>query len=91
MCASTSLAGATLGDYEAQFEKALAHAVGMSPLAAFCAAVGFAPADVARALHATARGLKYSCKSRQEFLRGMTVAARMFCAPLARPVSHEEL
>ncbi len=84
MCASTSLAGATLAYYEIQFEKALAHAVGISPLAAFCVAAGFAPNDVARVLHATARGLKHTSKSRQEFLVGMTVAAQMFCAPLAR-------
>lgn len=84
MCASTSLAGATLSYYETQFEKALAQAVGISPLAAFCSAAGFAPSDIARVLHATARGLKHTSKSRQEFLQGMTVAAHMFCAPLAR-------
>ena len=91
MCASTSLAGATLSEYEAQFEKALAHAVAVSPLATFCAAAGFTAADVARSVHATARGLKHTCKSRQEFVQGMTVAARMYCAPLARHVSHQEL
>jgi AcrR family transcriptional regulator len=82
MCASTSLAGGTLADYEARFEKALAHAIEISPLADVCRACGVAPRDVARALHATARGLKHASKSRQEFLHGMTVAARMFCAPL---------
>jgi AcrR family transcriptional regulator len=91
MCASTSLAGATLSNYEAQFEKALAHAIGISPLADFCAAAGLSSTDVAHTLHATARGLKHTCKSRNEFLHGMTVAVRMFCAPLARPASHQEL
>jgi AcrR family transcriptional regulator len=90
MCASTTLAGATLSHYEAQFEKALAHAFSVSPLASFCAGAGFSPADVAKALHATARGLKHSSRSRQEFVQGITVAARMFCAPLNRPVPHEE-
>jgi len=90
MCASTSLAGATLSDYETQFEKALAHAVAISPLADFCAAAGFSAGDAARALHATARGLKQSCKSRQEFVTAMTVAVRMFCAPVAGPVLHQE-
>lgn len=90
MCASTALAGATLAHYEAQFERALAHAVSTSPLAAFCAGAGFSPADVAKAIHATARGLKHSAFSRQEFVQGITVAARMFCAPLGRPVTHEE-
>lgn len=84
MCASTSLAGSTLADYEARFEKALAHAIGTSPLAAFCGGCGISSEDVARALHATARGLKHSSTSRHEFVHGMTVAARMFCAPLGR-------
>jgi AcrR family transcriptional regulator len=82
MCASTSLAGATLADFQAQFENALARTIGASPLVEFCAASGFTATDVARALHATARGLKHSSESRQEFLQGMTVAARLFCAPL---------
>lgn len=82
MCASTSLAGGTLTRYELQFERALAQAIGESPLADFCAAAGVASKDAARALHATARGLKWSSKSRQEFVQGMTAAARMFCAPL---------
>jgi len=90
MCASTSLAGATLADYEARFEEALAHAVEVSPLAAFCVASGFSPTEFARALHATAGGLKRVSKTRQEFVQGMTVAARMFCAPLARRSAHQE-
>jgi AcrR family transcriptional regulator len=85
MCASTSLAGATLSRYEAQFEKALAHAIGASPLASFCAAAGLSTADVAGALHSTVRGMKQCCKSREEFVRGMTAAVRMFCAPLSQP------
>jgi AcrR family transcriptional regulator len=91
MCASTSLAGATLAHYEAQFEKALAHAIGISPLTDFCRAAGIAPLDVARVLHATVRGLKHTSKSRQEFVQGMTVAAHMFCAPVARQAALKEL
>ena len=82
MCASTSLAGTTLTQYEAEFESALTRAIADSPLDAFCSTAGFDPADLARTLHATARGLKQSAASRQEFLKGMTVAARMFCTPL---------
>jgi len=85
MCASTSLAGSTLAHYEARFEAALAAAVAASPLAAYCRAADLAPQDAARALHATARGLKHTSKTRQEFLLGMTAAARMFCAPLRHP------
>jgi AcrR family transcriptional regulator len=88
ICAGTALAGATLSHYEARFEEALAHAVQLSPLASFCTASGFSPPDVAKALHATARGLKQSSKSRQEFVQGITVAARMFCAPLSQRIPH---
>jgi AcrR family transcriptional regulator len=90
MCASTSLAGDTLAHYEALFEKALAHAIEASPLLNFCTSAGVSPADAAKALHATARGLKHGSHSRQEFVRGMTAAARMFCAPLNPPASHKE-
>jgi AcrR family transcriptional regulator len=82
MCASTSLAGATLAHYETQFELALARAIGDSPLNCFCTTAGLLPADLARALHATARGFKQRSASREEFVKGMTVAARMFCMPL---------
>jgi AcrR family transcriptional regulator len=82
MCASTSLAGATLTHYETRFELAVTRAIEESPLKGFCAKAGMRPADLARALHATARGLKQTSASREEFVKGMTVAARMFCTPL---------
>lgn len=82
MCASTSLAGATLSDYQSRFEQALTRAIADSPLDAFCSKAGLCSADLAHALHATARGLKQSSASREEFLKGMTVAVRMFCVPL---------
>jgi AcrR family transcriptional regulator len=82
MCASTALAGSTLTHYESRFEAALTRAIADSPLHGFCATAGMAPADLARTLHATARGLKQRSASREEFVKGMTVAARMFCAPL---------
>jgi AcrR family transcriptional regulator len=90
MCASTSLAGDTLAHYEALFEKALAHAIEASPLLNFCTSAGVSPADAAKALHATARGLKHGSHSRQEFVRGMTAAARMFCTALNPPASQKD-
>ncbi|HSZ10366.1 MAG TPA: helix-turn-helix domain-containing protein [Steroidobacteraceae bacterium] len=81
MCASTSLAGATLGEYRWQFEEALASAIAASPLADVCAAADVGTEDLARALHATAQGLKQSCKSREAFVKGMTAAVRMICRP----------
>ncbi len=82
MCASTSLAGTTLIRYESQFEAAVARAIADSPLGGYCDKSDLCPKELARTLHATARGLKHSCASREEFVRGMAVAARMFCAPL---------
>lgn len=82
MCASTSLAAATLTHYETQFELAVTRAIADSPLDDYCTAAGLCPADLARTLHATARGLKQRSASREEFVKGMTVAARMFCTPL---------
>jgi AcrR family transcriptional regulator len=82
MCAGTALAGNTLIHYETQFENALTHAIADSPLAAVCAAAGISAADAARALHATVRGLKQTAKTRQDFVLGVTAAARLFCAAL---------
>jgi TetR/AcrR family transcriptional regulator, regulator of autoinduction and epiphytic fitness len=82
MCTSTSLAGSTLSDYETQFESAVTDAIVNSSLAGICGLAGLRPADVARALHATARGLKHSATSREDFLKGITAAARMLCLPL---------
>ncbi len=82
MCASTSLAGTTLARYESRFESAVARAIADSPLGGYCTESDLCPKELARTLHATARGLKQRCASRAEFVKGMTVAARMFCAPL---------
>lgn len=82
MCASSSLAVKTLSDYECRFEAALASALGASPMDRACAGAGLEIADLARALHATARGLKQSCKTQDEFVKGMTAAVRMICLPL---------
>jgi AcrR family transcriptional regulator len=79
MCASTSLAGATLAEYEWQFEEALANAIGTTPVAERCAAAGLNIADFVHALHATARGLKQTCKTQQDFVKAMTAAVRMAC------------
>ena len=87
MCASTTLAGATLARYEAQFEAALAHAIGSSALAPFCKVAALEPPTVARAVLATARGLKHYSQTRQEFVQGMTAATRLFCSPIHSCIS----
>jgi AcrR family transcriptional regulator len=81
MCASTSLAGATLAEYEWQFEEAVGNAITASAMADKCADANLDVADLARALHATSRGLKHRCKTREEFVRSMTAAVRMICMP----------
>jgi AcrR family transcriptional regulator len=80
MCASSALAASTVSDYETRFEQAVAAAIAASPVAAKCSKADLCPTEVARSLHATARGLKHSVKSRQDFVKGMTVAVRMVCA-----------
>jgi AcrR family transcriptional regulator len=82
MCASTALAGGTLARYESQFEAALASAISASPLAATCAGADLDPTDLARSLHAAARGLKEISKTQQEFAAGATALVRMICLPL---------
>jgi AcrR family transcriptional regulator len=79
MCVSTTLAGEILANYEARFERALASAIEESPLAKRCQRAGVCHRELARALHATARGMKQLCKTRQDFVKGMTVASRMLC------------
>ena len=81
-CAGAALAGAMIMRYEAQFEAALAVAIATSPLAGPCESAGLEPQDVARVLHATARGLKQSCKTRDAFLHGITAAVRLMCMPM---------
>ena len=81
MCASSSLAGATLAEYEWQFEEALAQAIGATPVADRCTAAGVNIADFARALHATARGLKQACKTQEDFVKVMTAVVRIACMP----------
>lgn len=82
MCASSTLAGATLTHYEAEFERALLAAIDASELAEHCAAAGLQSADLSRAIHAAAGGLKQRSKSRLEFVHGITAALRLICAPL---------
>lgn len=81
MCASTALAGTTLAEYEWHFEEALATALAASSMLERCAAANVDIADLGRALHAAARGLKQRCKTREEFLNGMTAVVRMACTP----------
>ncbi len=79
MCASTSLGGGLLTQYEAQFEAAIAACVDRSALLRPLAAAGITPDAAAHAIHATARGLKQRSKTRAEFVAGVETAIKMFC------------
>lgn len=81
LCASSALTGASLAEYERRFERALAGALAASPVAAHCKKAKTEIADLARALHATARGLKQRCKTREEFTQSMTAVVRFACTP----------
>jgi AcrR family transcriptional regulator len=87
MCAGTSLAGETMRHYEERFEQALTEALGAPPMRTLCKHIGAQASEVARALHATARGLKHTSSSRQDFRKAIGVAVRMYCAPLAQPLN----
>ncbi len=89
MCASTSLAGATMRHYEERFEGAVCDALAYSPMNTFCESIGVQPAEVARALHATVRGLKHTASSRPDFRKAIGAAVRMYCAPLAQPAKKQ--
>lgn len=81
LCASSALTGTSLAEYEGQFERALAATLAASPIAARCKKAKTEIADLARALHATARGLKQRCKTREEFTKSMSAAVRFACTP----------
>jgi TetR/AcrR family transcriptional regulator of autoinduction and epiphytic fitness len=91
MCAGTSLAGDTMRHYEEQFEQALADVFAAPPMHALCRNVAVQPLEVARALHATARGLKHTSSSREDFRKAIGVAVRMFCAPLSQPLKKRQI
>ena len=90
MCAGTSLAGDSMRGYADRFERALAEALAASPMQAHCKNIGVQPSEVARALHATARGLKHTASSRQDFREAIGVAIRMYCAPLAQALKKRQ-
>ncbi|NRD48581.1 TetR/AcrR family transcriptional regulator [Corallococcus exiguus] len=76
------LTGSVLASHDARFEKALARALSDSQLMAVYASAGLTAPQLARTLHATARGWKHTCTSREAFVEQITVAVRILFAPL---------
>jgi AcrR family transcriptional regulator len=80
--ATGALVAPMMKEYEALFIEALVRAMNASKLPAAHKRAGLTARQLADTLSATARGLKYSSASREEFRRHMTIAVRAICAPL---------
>ena len=68
--------------YEARFLDAVTKSLRSAGLVAAYQPAGLGARQLARTLHATARGLKHASPSREAFKEGMEVAARALCMPL---------
>jgi AcrR family transcriptional regulator len=80
--ATGTLTGPMIKEYEALLVEAVARAIAGSGLAAAYKPARLTARQLADTLHATARGLKYSSATREEFGRQMTIAVKAMCAPL---------
>jgi TetR/AcrR family transcriptional regulator, regulator of autoinduction and epiphytic fitness len=80
--AGSLLVGDMITEHEAAFAEAVAKTLRGSGLLGCYRAAGLNARQLADTLHATARGLKYGCSTRAEFLERMEVAVRALCAPL---------
>jgi AcrR family transcriptional regulator len=77
--ASGILARSIVSEHEERFEQALADAIEASSLVSVYSSAGLSAAQLARTLHAAARGFKLSCASRQGFVDEVTVTVRILC------------
>jgi len=80
--ASHDLVGAAVAEHEELFTEAVARALRGSGLMAAYRRAGLTARQLADTLHATARGLKHGCATREAFVAAFTVAVRALCAPL---------
>lgn len=80
--ASREVADTPIEGYENLFVEAVAKTLRSSGLLAAYKPAGLTARQLADTLNATARGLKYSCASRSDFVAGFTIAVRAFCLPL---------
>ena len=83
--ASNELADSALEHYENLFVEAVAKTLRASGLMAAYKPAGLTARQLAETLSATARGFKYSCGSRTDFVTGFTIAVRALCMPLREP------
>jgi AcrR family transcriptional regulator len=80
---SGDLTAAIMSDHAEQFELAVATAIANSVLKDAYVRAGVSPQQLARTLHATARGFKHDSRSRAAFVEDVATAVRAICAPLA--------
>jgi AcrR family transcriptional regulator len=83
MQAAEGLVGTLVADYEKLFVEAVAAELRSGGLAAAYKPAGVTARQLAENLCATARGLKHSCKTQDEFSQAFAIAVRITCAPLA--------
>lgn len=81
--AAETLGGNVMAEQEKVFLETVAMELREAGLAAAYKPAGLTTRQLAENLAATARGLKHSCATREEFRRGFATAVRITCAPLA--------
>jgi TetR/AcrR family transcriptional regulator of autoinduction and epiphytic fitness len=74
--------GPVIAEHEDQFVDAVAGALRASQVAAAYKPAGITARQLADTLAATARGLKYSCRTQPEFRARMAIALRALCMPV---------
>jgi AcrR family transcriptional regulator len=82
MEATTRLSGTLLAQYEDLFATAVTKTIRSSRLLAAYKSSGVTARQLTDTLLATARGLKHSSKSREQFVRGFAIAVKVLCARL---------
>ena len=80
--ASDTLVGPLVTQHEARFTEAVVKAMRAAGLVAAYKPAGLTARQLTDTLSATARGLKYVCTSRAEFVERLAHAARALCMPL---------
>lgn len=80
--AAGGVLGPMIAEHERRFADAVAKTITTERLAAAYKPAGLTARQLTDTLAATARGLKHSCSSREEFVRSITIAVRALCVPL---------
>jgi AcrR family transcriptional regulator len=86
---SGELSASMMSEHAERFERAVANAIAESALKGVYAGAGVSPKQLARTLHATARGFKHESGSRDAFVEDVATAVRVLCAPLGASTRRE--